>query len=261
MENVTVFPAAAGARQGLRVLVADGDPLARRIVREQLASDELTVVGEARDGHEAVAKTLELNPDVVVMELLMPQLDGLEATQQIVAQAPGTAVLILAQGGDEELGLLALRCGAAGFLEKDISMSTLARVIHGIDRGEAGINRGLTRRLISELRLSSMSTDAKRAPAHQSLGAQLSGREEQVLGLLAMRLSTAEIAERLELSRETVRTHVRSILRKLQVHSREQAVAAVKARPRFSRGRPAQDEASFDQHSRERFPSPRTEVL
>ena len=139
MEDVTLFPAAAAARPALRVLVADGDPLARRIVREQLASDDLTFVGEARDGQEAVAKALALSPDVVVMDLLMPNLDGLEATRRIVAQAPGINVLILSQGDDEELGLLALRCGAAGFLEKDISMPTLARVVHAIDRGEAGI--------------------------------------------------------------------------------------------------------------------------
>lgn len=235
MDNVTVFPAAGAAAKGLRVLVADPDPLARRIVREQLASDDLTVIGEARDGEEAIAKALELRPDIVVMELLMPHLDGLEATRRIVAQAPGISVLILSQSDDEELALLALRCGAAGFLEKDIRIPTLARVIHAIDRGEAAINRGLTRRLISELRLTSVSTPVRQPPAHQSLGAQLSGREEQVLALLAMRLSTADIAERLCLSRETVRTHVRGILRKLQVHSREQAVAVVKTRPWASR--------------------------
>lgn len=229
VENVTVFPAAATARRGVRVLVADGDPLARRIIREQLPGDDLEVVGEARDGHEAVAKALELNPDVVVMELLMPHLDALEATRRIVAQAPGINVLILAQGDDEELGLLALRSGAAGFLEKDISIPTLARVIHAIDHGEAGINRGLTRRLVSELRQTSMPRAARTTSDHQSLGAQLSGREEQVLALLAMHLSTEEMAERLGLSRETVRTHVKSILRKLRVHTREQAVAAVKS--------------------------------
>ncbi|HZU59974.1 MAG TPA: response regulator transcription factor [Solirubrobacteraceae bacterium] len=231
MENVTPFPAAAGPRKALRVLVADGDPLARRIIREQLAGDDLIIAGEARDGEEAVAKALELNPDVVVMELLMPRLDGLEATQRIVAQAPSISVVLLSQGQDEELGLLALRSGAAGFLEKDISMPTLARVIHAVDRGEAGINRGLTRRLISELRLVSVSTRGSRARVHQSLGAQLSAREEQVLALLAMHLSTVEIAERLGLSRETVRTHVRGILRKLRVQTREEAVAAVRGRP------------------------------
>jgi len=225
VDNVSLIPATSVAPNATRVLVADDDPLARRIVREQLEAEGFSIVGEARDGEEAVTMALRLAPDVVVMDLLMPRRDGIAATQQIVATAPQISVVVLSLSDDQELGLLALRAGAVGFLEKDISMTALVRVIRGIERGEAAVNRAMTRRLISEFRAASAPVPA-RPSAGQALGSQLSAREEQVLGLLVVGLTTVEISGHLELSRETVRTHVRSILRKLRVRDRVQAVVA-----------------------------------
>jgi DNA-binding NarL/FixJ family response regulator len=203
----------------VRVLVVDDDPLSRRMVCAELAAAGLTVVAEAGDGRQAVELALELRPDLVLMDVVMPRCDGLTATRELARAAPGIAIVILSVIQDEELQLLALRCGAAGFLNKDIDLKALARVVRGVGQGEAAIKRTLTRRLIGEL---------QSVPAHalpmQPARASLSPREHQVLNLLAEGATTESIAHELDLTLETVRGYVKSVLRKLGVHSRREAV-------------------------------------
>jgi len=210
----------------VRVLVVDDDPLTRRMVCAELAAAGLTVVDEARDGREAIELALELRPDVVLMDVVMPRCDGLTATRELAQVAPEIAIVILSVIDDEELQLLALRCGASGFLNKDIHLKALARVLRGVGQGEAAIKRTLTRRLIIELQRMPAN-----APPAQPAGASLSPREHQVLDLLADGASTDSIADELDLTLETVRGYVKSVLRKLGVHSRREAVEVAGSRP------------------------------
>ena len=214
----------ANGRVGtLRVLIADGDPLALRLLSERLAGDEVTIVGTALDGETAVAEALSLRPDLVVMDVTLPRCNGIVATERIRAEAPEVQVVLLSVRDDPELVMTALRAGAVGFLEKRIDLAALARAVRGIGRGEAAIDRRMTRRLIDEFRATS-SLPRTFAPT-QSAGAVLRPRELEVLTLLAAGKPTEEIADDLGLAVETVRSHVKSILRKLRVHSRSEAVA------------------------------------
>ena len=214
----------------LRVLVADDDPLARRLVREQLTTaEDVSVIGEARDGVEAVRMARDLAPDLVVMDLQMPGCDGIAAAEQITAEAPWVNVVILSVAGDEELVLLALRSGAVGFLDKGIEMEALIRAVHGVGRGEAAIDRTMTRRLIAEFRSITAKAAMRSASRTQASGSELSPREKQILVLLAEGLSTEAMSSELGLAIETVRTHIKSILRKLRVHSRQEAVEVARS--------------------------------
>jgi len=208
-----------------RVLIADDDPFATRMLTDRLGGDDVMIVGTASDGDSAVDLTLELVPDLVLMDVSMPGCDGITATERIRARAPEVQIVVLSVNDDPELVLLALRAGAVGFLDKRIEIDALARAVHGIFRGEAALDRMMTRRLIDEFR----SVARTRATSHQarstaSAGARLSPRELDVLRLLGAGLGTREISERLGLGVETVRTHVKSILRKLRVSSRRDAV-------------------------------------
>ena len=181
------------------------------------------VVAEARNGREAVEFALDYRPDLVIMDVVMPALDGILATRQILKAAPDQLVIVLT-GADEEgdeLGLLALRAGAVGFLSKDVDTSALPRTLKGVRAGEVAISRRLTKRVIEQLR-SAPGVSYGMRPVKSSLTA----REWEVIDLLKARRSTDEIAAELVLSTETVRSHVKNILRKLKVRSREDAVAA-----------------------------------
>jgi DNA-binding NarL/FixJ family response regulator len=158
------------------------------------------------------------------MDLLMPRCDGITATRRITEAAPEIHVVVLSVSNDEQVVLLALRSGAAGFLDKRLELDALARVIRGVYNGEAALDRATTRLLIKEFRAVSMRTEAK------TPGSQLSVRERQVLELIAAGYATEEISDELGLVAETVRTHVKAILRKLHVHSRQDAVAAGRKR-------------------------------
>ncbi len=208
----------------IRVIVADDDPLARRIIGDRLAADGIEIVSEAKDGEEAVEQALDLRPDVVVMDLLMPGADGITATRRIVAAAPEVQVVLLSVNSDEQVVMLGLRSGAAGFLDKRLEVDALARVVRGVYRGEAALDRATTRLLIKEFRAMSLRTEAG------PVGSQLSLRERQVLELLAAGHATEDISEQLGLATETVRTHVKAILRKLHVHSRQEAIAVARKR-------------------------------
>jgi DNA-binding NarL/FixJ family response regulator len=203
----------------LTALVADDDPLARRLVRDILNNAGIAVIAEAQDGRQAVDQTLEHRPDVVLMDVIMPQLDGIAATRRIRESAPEQVIVLLTRAGDDDLALLGLRAGAAGYLQKDMELESLPRVLRGAAAGEAAISRTMTKQLIEHLR--SMPAEGR---AFRPVRSRLTAREWDVLDLLCEGRRTAEIADDLVLAQETVRSHVKNILRKLDVNSRQEAV-------------------------------------
>jgi NarL family two-component system response regulator LiaR len=212
---------ASAARRNLRVIVAEDDPSARRAMREALQRAGMTVVGEAEDGRQALGLVLEHRPDAVLMDVVMPGLDGLTATRQIVDQTPDQIVILVSRSDDEAIGLASLRAGAVGCLSKDLDVDALPRTVAGAVDGQAAISRRLVMRLVERLRAA-----AGRAYPSQPGRSRLTPREWDVIELLAERQSTKQIAESLQLSTETVRSHIKHILRKLDARSREEAVAA-----------------------------------
>jgi DNA-binding NarL/FixJ family response regulator len=205
----------------LRVIVVDDDPFARRTIKDTLQRGGILVVAEGRDGREAVELCVRHRPDVVVMDIVMPELDGISATRRIVKEVPGQLVVILTSGDEEELGLLGLRAGAVGFLSKDLEIAVLPRVLRGVSDGEAVVSRRLGKRLLEHLRRMPEGGTGMRP-----VKSTLTPREWEVIDLLHEGKSTEEIAGVLVLSSETVRSHVKHILRKLDARSRQEAVAA-----------------------------------
>jgi DNA-binding NarL/FixJ family response regulator len=205
----------------LRVIIADDDPFARLMIKRTLRSAGMIVVGEAKDGREAVELAVYYRPDVVVMDVIMPGLDGILATRRIVGANPDQLVVVLTGTGEDEFGELALRAGAVGFLSKDVDIDALPRALHGVMRGEAAISREMTRRVIQRL-----SASEHTASGLRPIKSPLTTREWEVIDLLNPDQSPAYVAEMLVLSPETVRSHIKNIMRKLEVHSRADAVAA-----------------------------------
>jgi two-component system, NarL family, response regulator LiaR len=208
-------------QRNLRVIVAEDDPFARRMIRDALQRAGITVVGEADNGREAVDLVLRHRPDAVLMDIVMPELDGLAATRHIVSAIPGQVIILVSRGDDEATGLASLRAGAVGFLTKDLDVDALPRAIEGALKGEAAISRRLSMRLIERLR-----GVTSRAGSLRGTRSPLTTRESEVIDLLAEGLTTDQIARSLHLSTETVRSHVKHILRKLDARSRAEAVAA-----------------------------------
>jgi DNA-binding NarL/FixJ family response regulator len=213
---------AAGAR-AIRVAIADGQALVRAGFHALLASEErVTVVGEAGDGAEAVALAKRARPDVMLMDLALPGLDGLEATRRILAD-PDVAdlqVLILTATEHDDHLFGALRAGASGFLVKDTPPDELVRTVRAIASGEALLSPRATRRLIAEI---ASQPDPQR-PSPEQLE-ELTAREREVMALVAAGMSNREIAERLVVSLATARTHVSRALRKVDARDRAQLVA------------------------------------
>ncbi|MBW8701965.1 Transcriptional regulatory protein DegU [Streptomyces sp. MBT84] len=204
----------------VRVLIADDQMMVRQGFTVLLnARPGIEVVGQAVDGEEAVAKVAELAPDVVLMDIRMPGLGGIEATRRITADAPHPRVLVLTTFDLDEYVYDALRAGASGFLLKDASADQLAEAVRVVAAGDALLAPGITRRLIAEF---SRLTDAPRAPLKQPVG-DLTERETEVLALIAQGLSNAEIAGSLVVAEQTVKTHVGRILVKLGLRDRTQA--------------------------------------
>jgi DNA-binding NarL/FixJ family response regulator len=206
----------------IRVLIADDLPLARIALRTMLESDdECTVVGEARDGEEAVVLARETEADVVLMDLQMPGLDGLEATRQIVGdeRSEDLKVIILTTYETDERAFETLRAGASGFILKDTEPQDLLRAIRVVAAGEALLAPSVTRRLIEEF--ASQPTSARVSPKDLEW---LTNREREVLVLVAAGLTNDEIAERLVISPATAKTHVSRTMRKVNAHDRAQLV-------------------------------------
>jgi len=206
----------------ISVLLADDQPLARAGLRTLLeSSEEIRVVAEASDGVEAVERTRATRPDVVLMDIRMPGVDGLEATRRIVAdeRLTGVRVVVLTTFDLDEYVYEALRAGASGFLAKDVEPAELRHAVRVVARGDALLSPGVTRRLIAEF----AARPARQPPAAARLGV-LTDREREVLGLVGEGLSNEAIAERLFMAAATVKTHVSRIMSKLNAHDRAQLV-------------------------------------
>ena len=204
----------------IRVLIADDQALVRGGFRMILdAQEDIEVVGEACDGREALARARELAPDVVLMDIRMPELDGLEATRRLLSGDGSCRVLILTTFDLDEYVYAAMKAGASGFLIKDVRPEQLADAVRVVSTGEALLAPVITRRLIEQF----VSRPAPSPGAPQQLD-ELSERELEVLKLIARGQSNDEIALELFVTRATVKTHVTHILTKLRLRDRVQAV-------------------------------------
>jgi DNA-binding NarL/FixJ family response regulator len=202
----------------IRVLIADDQALVRsgfRLIVETRA--DLEVVGEAENGEEAVRLAAELEPDVILLDIRMPVLDGIEATRRIVAMGSAARILVLTTFDLDEYVYAAIRAGASGFLLKDVRPLDLVDAIRLVAAGNALLGPTVTQRLLEQF--------ADSEPAPTTLDS-LTDREQEILALMARGRSNAEIASELVVSETTVKTHVSSVLRKLGVRDRVQAVIA-----------------------------------
>ena len=199
----------------IRVLVADDQAIVRKGICALLATEPgIQVVGEAETGREAIAASQQLRPDVVLMDLVMPGVDGLEATRRITASHPDVRILVLTSfDGDDKL-FPALRAGAQGYLLKDSGPEDLVQAIHDVHAGRSSLHPSVARKVLREL-----TGPSTRRPENRSL----TDREVEVLRLVAQGHSNQEIAHQLTISEATVRTHVSNILAKLDLCSRTQA--------------------------------------
>lgn len=197
----------------MRVLLADDHQLLRQAIRRALEDAGMTVVAEAGDGSEAVRLAAELQPDVVVMDVSMPVLDGVEATRRIHDDFPNLPIVIITMHGDEALRRDAVNAGAAGFLTKDVSMQVVVATVTQAAGGEIALSTELAATILAELE-----TGVNQPPS------PLTPREEEVLQLIADGCSTAEVAARLFISGKTVKNHLASIYEKLEARDRTQAV-------------------------------------
>ncbi|MFI8090889.1 response regulator [Streptomyces sp. NPDC086080] len=205
----------------IRVLVADDQQMVRQGFTVLLNTQpDIEVVGQAVDGLDAVARVAELAPDVVLMDIRMPELDGIGATARITTATPDIRVLVLTTFDLDEYVYEALRAGASGFLLKDASADQLAEAVRVVAAGDALLAPGVTRRLIAEF--SRLDPRPRSTPPGQRVG-ELTDRETEVLALIAQGLSNAEIAVRLVVAEQTVKTHVGRILVKLGLRDRTQA--------------------------------------
>src|SRR5207244_6606168 len=207
--------------QVIRVLIADDQALFRRGLYVVLGTEGgIEVVGEAEDGAEAVAKAEELAPDVVLMDVRMPQVNGIEAARTIRTVSPTAKILMLTVSDEEEDLYEAIKAGANGYLLKEISIEEVADAIRAVVQGQSLISPSMASKLLTEF-----NTLVRRAEEKQQFPApRLTDRELEVLKLVAQGMSNREIADDLYISENTVKNHVRNILEKLHLHSRMEAV-------------------------------------
>jgi DNA-binding NarL/FixJ family response regulator len=202
------------------VLIADDEELMRAGLTELLASDAtISVVGQAADGHQAIDRARRLRPDVVLMDVRMPGLDGIAATERLTTAVPATKVLILTTFEDDDYIFPSLRAGASGFLLKRARPDQLISAVHTVAAGDALLSPSVTRRVIDRM----ARQPAPQIPGRSTLD-QLTPREKDVLRLVAHGLSNREIAAELVVEDATVRSHIRRILMKLQLRDRVQIV-------------------------------------
>jgi DNA-binding NarL/FixJ family response regulator len=203
-----------------RVLIADDDDLMRAGLVELLTADpDIEIVGQAATGRQAVERACRLTPDVVLMDVRMPDLDGIAATDALSRAAPEARVLILTTFEQDDYIFGALRAGASGFLLKRSRPEELIAAVHTIAAGDALLSPSITRRVIDR-----MAHQPSPAPVDQRKLEELTAREREVLGLITRGLSNREIAAALVVEESTIRTHVKRILMKLQLRDRIQAV-------------------------------------
>jgi NarL family two-component system response regulator LiaR len=199
----------------ITVLLVDDHAVVRQGLYAFLSlQDDMEVVGQASDGAEAVTMTAELLPDVVLMDLIMPKMDGIEATRQIRRLSPETQVLVLTSFAEDDKVFPAIKAGAMGYQMKDVSPADLAEAVRAVHRGDAPLHPEIAKKVLHEF------ADATQRTLDQ---ADLTDREREVLGLIAKGLSNRDIAEQLVLSPKTVKTHVSNILSKLHLADRTQA--------------------------------------
>jgi NarL family two-component system response regulator LiaR len=197
------------------VLVVDDHVVVRRGIRALLATvDEVKVVGEAQDGQEALERIEALRPDVILLDLLMPRMDGIEVTRRAIAKDPEARILVLTSFAVDDKVFPAIKAGALGYLLKDTGPQELVRAIHQVHRGESSLSPAIARKVLQEL---------SRPPSQPLTAEPLTEREVEVLQVLATGKSNQEIAAELVISEATVRTHVSNILGKLHLASRTQA--------------------------------------
>jgi two-component system, NarL family, response regulator LiaR len=198
----------------IRVLLVDDHGVVREGLRAYLELEpDIQVVGDARDGEEAVRRTLELGPDVVLMDLVMPHVDGVQATAEIKRSRPETRIIVLTSFVDDDRVVPAIRAGATSYLLKDVAAPDLARAIRGAFAGQAQLHPEVARRLMQQVT----------TPRQPDAAAELTEREREVLGLVARGRSNKEIARELVVSERTVKGHVSNILGKLGLQDRTQA--------------------------------------
>jgi len=199
----------------IRVLVVDDHAIVRKGIRALLAEfGDIEVVGEASDGQEAIDQAAVLNPDVILMDLVMPGVDGIEATRQITTAEAGPRILVLTSFAGDDKVFPAIKAGALGYLLKDSEPADLVEAIQQVHRGEPSLQPSIARKVLKELR---------RPSARPPTPDPLTDRELEVLSLVAKGLSNPEIAQRLVITEATVRTHVSNILSKLHLANRVQA--------------------------------------
>src|SRR5919112_4359946 len=219
--------AKAGLMERIRVLVADDHPVFRYGMRALLSSDPDTeLVGEATDGEEAVARALELRPDVILMDFDMPEMDGIEATRKILEARPNTSILMVTMSEDDESVVAAVRAGARGYVLKDAEGEETLRAIRAAAGGEAIFSPTIAQRLANYFAAPAQGSgtlpEQQETPASEYPGG-LTAREVEVLKLAAQGLTNAQIAQELFLSPRTVNAHLNSIYQKLGVSSRTAA--------------------------------------
>jgi len=203
------------SRGTIRVLIADDHAIVRKGIRALLATEpDIEVVGEASNGLESIAVAQQTEPDVILMDLVMPGMDGLEATKHLTSSLPKVSILVLTSFDCDDKVFPAIRAGALGYLLKDTGPEELVQAIQQVSQGESSLHPSVARRVIRQI------SEPEQAPA--AIDA-LTNRESEVLCLVAYGKSNREIADRLNISEATVRTHVSNILAKLGLCSRTQA--------------------------------------
>jgi NarL family two-component system response regulator LiaR len=223
-DDIGAAESTPGARpQPLRVLVADDDALLRNVVRDILTRAGMHVVAEASNGRDALRMARHYRPDVVLLDVVMPSMDGLTALERMTEDAQIQArVVMFSVHGDHDVAFVALRKGALGYLDKEHDLAALPRILAEAADGTAALSRSLTTHLVQRLR------ELPEGGIHmRPIQSVLTAREWEVADLLSLSHTTDEVAEGLGLSTETVRTHIRNIMRKLDVHRRVELIETV----------------------------------
>lgn len=204
----------------MRILIADDHALFRDSLRSLLESQDIEVVGEAKNGQEAIDLSWESKPDVVLMDLTMPEMDGLEATKRIATELPDVKVVVLTASDEDNNLFEAIKSGAKGYLLKDLKSEQFFKLLEGVERGEPALTPAVARKLLDEFARPKKPTKEEYDPD------ALTDREREVLELMVQgTTSNRRLAKHLGVSENTVKFHVRNILDKLHLHNRAQVVA------------------------------------